>query len=238
MFSDTWSNIPNPCLSNPNNTIYFPHPGDVKKFIQCDMLGRMHIIQCPSGRKYDYKATTCITENVSRPPIVTRIKASNTSPNPIKHTTPPIVAATTAIINTRTLNPCTYANMVKGLMYFAYPEDPKKFIHCDQSGNAILESCYGSLVWNQQRVACVYNLQPGVVQSTTTTPVTILTTNSSQKIPCPFNPISSDQLSYPHPDTRKFTECYGWGGVYILNCPKYLIWNDASKTCSLPFVVG
>ncbi|CAC5407848.1 unnamed protein product [Mytilus coruscus] len=237
---DTWSNIPNPCLSNPNNTVYFPHPGDIKKFLQCDQLGRMYIIQCPSGETYDYKAGTCMTGSVARPSIVTRIQAINTSPNPIKHSTPPIVAAATTILKTRIQNPCTNANMAKGLMYFAYPEDPNKFIQCEQSGNALVESCNISLVWNQQRLACVYNLQPGVVQSTTATPVTSGTTssNSPQKNPCPLNGVSADQLFHPHPNPHKFYQCDVWGDVYENDCPTDLIWNDAVKTCSAPFVVG
>ncbi|VDI12363.1 uncharacterized protein LOC143074406 [Mytilus galloprovincialis] len=228
---DTWSNIPNPCLSNPNNTIYFPHPGDIRKFIQCDMLGRMYIIQCPSGEKYDFKAS-CKAENGARPPIVTRMQAINT--DAITHTTPP------TNINTRIQNPCTNANMAKGLMYFPHPEDPHKFIQCEQSGNALVDSCNGSLVWNQQRLACVYNIQPGVGQSTTTTPFTIGTTssNSLQTNPCHLNAVTADQLFHPHPNPHKFYQCDVWGDVYESDCPTGLIWNDAVKTCSAPFVVG
>lgn len=43
--TDAFKNVPNPCANNPDSQVYFPHPTDVSKFIQCDRYGRMYIIQ-------------------------------------------------------------------------------------------------------------------------------------------------------------------------------------------------
>lgn len=43
--TDAFKNVPNPCTNNPSNQVYFPHPMDNSKFIQCDRYGRMYIIQ-------------------------------------------------------------------------------------------------------------------------------------------------------------------------------------------------
>ena len=50
--SDAFKNVPNPCTDNPSQKVYFPHPTDSAKFIQCDRYGRMYIIQCPQSLLY------------------------------------------------------------------------------------------------------------------------------------------------------------------------------------------
>ncbi|XP_033745461.1 uncharacterized protein LOC117330975 [Pecten maximus] len=57
---NTFQNVPNPCTSN-SNRVYFPHPGDNTKFLQCDRFGRMYIVQCPAGELYNQATTSCIT---------------------------------------------------------------------------------------------------------------------------------------------------------------------------------
>ncbi|GFO43935.1 collagen alpha-1(xiv) chain [Plakobranchus ocellatus] len=46
---DPFQNVPSPCVNNPSQRVYFPHPTDNTKFLQCDIYGRMYIIQCPQG---------------------------------------------------------------------------------------------------------------------------------------------------------------------------------------------
>ncbi|XP_033745460.1 uncharacterized protein LOC117330973 [Pecten maximus] len=57
---NTFQNVPNPCTSN-SNRVYFPHPLDNTKFLQCDRFGRMYIVQCPAGELYNQATTSCIT---------------------------------------------------------------------------------------------------------------------------------------------------------------------------------
>ena len=150
IFSDTWSNIPNPCQNNPQKAIYLPHPTDGTKFIQCDLFGRMYIIQCPKGKSYDKSTASCTKRNVQI--IVT--------PKPM------LVVTTTLKPQVNRLNPCSNANIAQGLIYFAYPMDNTKFIECDLLGKAMVLQCNAGLVWNQQRLSCVYDIVPGGVQTT------------------------------------------------------------------------
>lgn len=69
--TDTWSNVGNPCKHNPDQQLYYPHPHDAAKFIQCTKDGEMYIIQCPAGKEYNPSVTQCthpVTTTVSIPP--------------------------------------------------------------------------------------------------------------------------------------------------------------------------
>ena len=56
---DTWSHVPNPCKTNAQSKLYYPHPHDTAKFIQCTADGEMYIIQCPEGKEYNPSVTEC-----------------------------------------------------------------------------------------------------------------------------------------------------------------------------------
>lgn len=71
--TDTWSNVGNPCQHNPDQQLYFPHPHDAAKFIQCTKDGEMYIIQCPAGKEYNPSVTQCAH------PVTTTVSIS---PNP------------------------------------------------------------------------------------------------------------------------------------------------------------
>lgn len=234
-FSDPWTNIPNPCLNNPSKKIYFPHPSDIKKFIQCDLLSRMYIVQCPTGETYDFTTSSCSNGN-SQPPI-------STTPTPLPTTT-------------QAPNPCTSANIAQGNIYFPFPTDPTKFIQCAPNGLPQLGSCNPGMIWNQQRLACVFNTQP--TGSKTTTPKVIIITPpvnpfvkpstprvsvSSTTTPsgttvniCKHKVTNLDELFHPHPDPHKFIQCDLWGEMYVSDCPPNEVWNDFSKTCSSPYM--
>ena len=226
-FSDTWSNIPNPCQNNPKKAIYLPHPTDGTKFIQCDLFGRMYIIQCPTGESYDRTTASCTRGTV----VPTVIQPAVT--------TPTTTTTQQSIVNP--LNPCSNANVAMGLIYFAYPNDNTKFIECDLLGKAMVLQCQAGLVWNQQRLSCVYDIVPGGVQ-TTLPPVTTGTatgTNTGTVNPatlCKVNANSLDELFHPHPDPHKFYQCDLWGDVFVNNCPTNLTWNDVAKTCSSAYL--
>lgn len=71
--TDTWSNVGNPCQHNPDQQLYYPHPHDADKFIQCTKDGEMYIIQCPAGKEYNPSVTQCAH------PVTTTVSIS---PNP------------------------------------------------------------------------------------------------------------------------------------------------------------
>lgn len=74
---DTWSNVANPCQHNPDQQLYYPHPHDAAKFIQCTKDGEMYIIQCPAGKEYNPSVTQCahpVTTTVSIPPSLPTLR--------------------------------------------------------------------------------------------------------------------------------------------------------------------
>lgn len=78
--TDTWSNVANPCQHNPDQQLYYPHPHDAAKFIQCTKDGEMYIIQCPAGKEYNPSVTQCahpVTTTVSISPNPPTLRPSN-----------------------------------------------------------------------------------------------------------------------------------------------------------------
>ncbi|CAC5407850.1 unnamed protein product [Mytilus coruscus] len=156
-----------------------------------------------------------------------------TSPTPAQR-----VTTTSAALVTLSKNPCTNANFAKGLNYFAHPTDRNKFIECDLTGNGIVMSCDPGLVWDQQRRACGFNMQPGRFQIPTGTPVQTSTVavTTQAKNPCTPDAISHNQLFHPHPDPHKFYQCDMAGNVQTYNCPPSLVWNSVAKTCTASYL--
>ena len=103
---DAFKNVPNPCTNNPDNKVYFPHPTDMTKFIQCDRYGRMYIIQCPDNLEYSKTTSTC-----RQVAVATQAPAVVTVPAGVVTQAPVVVVDPN--------NPCTAAELSAGNIYFA-----------------------------------------------------------------------------------------------------------------------
>uniref|UniRef100_K1Q679 Chitin-binding type-2 domain-containing protein n=1 Tax=Magallana gigas TaxID=29159 RepID=K1Q679_MAGGI len=128
---DTWSNVGNPCQHNPDQQLYYPHPHDADKFIQCTKDGEMYIIQCPAGKEYNPSVTQCA--------------------HPVT-TTAPLPAVT---------NPCTQDVVAAKKIFFPYPNDPSRFMMCEGVMQVNIMTCPSPLVWDQGRESCVYTVLTG-----------------------------------------------------------------------------
>merc|ERR1719334_2108510 len=106
---DPFKNVANPCLNNPTKQIYFPHPTDSTKFLQCDSFNRMYIIQCPQGEVYVAASTSCRAPQVA--------------------TTPAPQVVVTAASGAASL--CRSSSQAAGQIYFAIPNDPTHYLECD-----------------------------------------------------------------------------------------------------------
>ncbi|XP_041378127.1 uncharacterized protein LOC121390392 [Gigantopelta aegis] len=125
---DTWSlNAANNPCQRLGGLVYYPHPQDRRKFIQCGVFQRMYIVQCPAGMTYSQATTSC--QNAS--------------------------TATSAPV-TNPLNPCTQQHINNGQIYWPFPTDKSKFIECNANGVANVLSCPSGLLWDQTKVSCVY----------------------------------------------------------------------------------
>ncbi|XP_071110002.1 chondroitin proteoglycan 2-like [Haliotis cracherodii] len=210
--TNNWVPPQNPCVGN-NKRVYFPHPTDNTKFLQCDNIGQMYIIQCPSGLTYNSATTSC------RSPVV-----------------PQVTPAATTI----TSGSCTKANYAAGLIYFAIPNINTKFIECGPNGGATILSCPSMLIWNQARRACEYATTAGVVVTPPPTvgPVTVTgpgTGTGTGTNPCLSKQAAAGKLYFPHPDIHKFIQCDNNGDAFVGSCPGGLIWNTVLETCHSPF---
>ncbi|XP_061186425.1 uncharacterized protein LOC133194494 [Saccostrea echinata] len=125
---DQWSNVPNPCKNNHNNQLYYPHPHDKAKFLQCTADGEMYIIQCPQGKEYNPSVTSCA------PPVTT----------------------TPAPVTVAFRNPCTASAIASGQIYFPYPNDNTKFMVCEGVDQVNIMVCPSPLIWDNTRQSCVY----------------------------------------------------------------------------------
>ncbi|CAG2190376.1 unnamed protein product [Mytilus edulis] len=200
---DTWSNVPDPCVNNPNKTIYFPHPADVRKFIQCDLLGRMYIIQCPRGEKYDFTTSSC-AGNASTPTgttpqlATTTIQVTNsqtpgqtTSPTP-KQTTSPTPALTNPPTSAPTNRPTP------------------------------------AQVTTQPTTARV-TTSPTPAQRITTTSAASATLS---KNPCTNANFAHGLNYFAHPtDRNKFIECDLTGNAIVMSCDPGLVWIQKQVAC-------
>nr|XP_022302869.1 uncharacterized protein LOC111110597 [Crassostrea virginica] len=125
---DTWSHVPNPCKTNTHSQLYYPHPHDTAKFIQCTADGEMYIIQCPEGKEYNPSVTECALPVTTIAPL------------------PPVT------------NPCTAEAVAAKKVFFAYPNDPHHFMICEGVMQVNIMTCPSPLVWDQGRESCVYTV--------------------------------------------------------------------------------
>lgn len=217
--------IGNPCSTNLGQ-VYFPHPTDNTKFLQCAQGGRMFIIKCPSGEVYNQATTSC-----TKPQVVT-----------------PVVTTTT--------NPCTAANLAAGKIFFPYPNDNTKFIECNRLGQPQVLSCPSRLVYSALRQSCLLpegqtggtgtgtggvstgtGIGGGTVTGTVINPGTGGTGTLSNPCPGVITDVNQNLL-FPHPDKYKFIQCDLAGDYFIMSCPAGLIWNDRLKICDSPYNVN
>ncbi|KAK3102028.1 hypothetical protein FSP39_008215 [Pinctada imbricata] len=202
---DNWANVPNPCKNNPQNIVYFAHPRDTSKFIQCDAMGQMYIIQCPENTIFSSATRSCVA---------------------------PVTTA--APVKTDGSNPCTAQNLAAGNNYFAIKNDPSHFIECGPDGLVNILPCPDRLVWDETRYSCVYKstLAGGARPTSSTGDLTsagLKNPCDGQHI------TANHSLFFSHPDPSKFIECGIAGDAYVLTCPSGLIWNQYNTTCVSPY---
>jgi len=55
--------LTNPCTLQAitNNNLFFPHP-DPTKFIQCDLVGDVYVMQCPAGLVWNQRTENCASQ--------------------------------------------------------------------------------------------------------------------------------------------------------------------------------
>ncbi|XP_063423086.1 mucin-2-like [Mytilus trossulus] len=199
---DTWSNVPDPCVHNPNKTIYFPHPADVRKFIQCDLLGRMYIIQCPRGEKYDFTTSSC-AGNASTP----------------TGTTPQLATTTIQVTNSQTPGQTTSQTPKQTTSPTPALTNPPTPAPTNRPTTA--------QVTTQPTTARV-TTSPTPAQRTTSAASATLSKNPCTNANFAHG---LNYFEHPT-DRNKFIECDLTGNAIVMSCDPGLVWLQKNVTCA------
>ncbi|XP_013387465.1 neurogenic locus notch homolog protein 2-like [Lingula anatina] len=207
----------NPCQSSQFQAghLFFKHPSDRSKYVQCDLWGNMYIGSCPGNLLWSEVIDACVHPTHHANLLGGRGKRL-------------------AVL----FNPCAIkANIDAGRLYHPYPGDKAKYIQCDKVGNMFIKDCAPGSWWNQQNETCGDHAKPGPkpfnIKTTTLPPTTTTTTTPKPpKNPCTQTNIANGALYHPYPgDKTKYIQCDLWGSMYVKQCGAGTWWNQKNETC-------
>ncbi|KAL8559196.1 hypothetical protein ACOMHN_048443 [Nucella lapillus] len=112
--------------------LYFPHTSDKTKYYQCDQQGHASVVSCPVLMEWDQTILSCaypVTVSSGQPKPTQQIQVDQAN------------------------NPCTPQAIKEDRLFFPHL-DNTKYIQCDLSRNAYINSCPAKLVWNAFLETC------------------------------------------------------------------------------------
>ncbi|WAR26735.1 hypothetical protein MAR_012439, partial [Mya arenaria] len=216
----SFKNVPNPCTNNPSQQVYFPHPSDNSKFIQCDRYGRMYIIQCPENLLYNGLTSTCSAAATTMAPV-----AAGSTAGPVVN--PPVNTGNTGTNDNTKFIECDM---------LGHPN----VLPCPSG--LVWDEGRLSCVYNFNVNVGTGNTGTGGIIVTPATGGTVTggtgpgTGAGSLANNCSPENIANNKLFWPHPDPTKFIQCDLWGDLYVNSCPAGLVWNQYSETCASAYV--
>lgn len=207
--------VPNVCAGT-NGRIYFPHPTDNNKFLQCSDGGRMFIIKCPKGEVYNQATTSCT--GVTNP----------TGTNPSNPCTAQNMASGNIFFpyasdKTKFIE-CNSQGQPVVLSC------PSRLVYDTGRGSCVLQA--GTIV-NSATTKAPTNVGGG---GPVNTGVVIGTGTNIN--PCTAQAIQSNNLFFPHSDPTKFIHCDLVGNAYVMQCPSNLVWSQMTSNCQSPYVAN
>ena len=171
------------------------HPLDPSKYLKCDLLGRVYIVQCPQNQSFSQACQECFMPNTS----------CTTGPK-------------TPLTSTMT-NPCTVSNLMAGRFFFPYSQDKAKYIHCDVWGKAWVMNCPLGEVWNQPTLTCeLLTTTPTPTRPTVSgSDFTCCPTCPLHTAPCTDANLAANKFLHPlRGDRHHYIQCDLTGRMY---CP-------------------
>ncbi|XP_053381096.1 uncharacterized protein LOC123552975 [Mercenaria mercenaria] len=186
--TEKW-NFANPCTQA--NVLAgkdrFPHPYQNNKFLMCDLSGKLYVVICPKGEIFQADCNQCVGENAT---------------------------VTSGCLTPYTGgNPCSRENILAGKLFFPYPNDAHKFIHCDVWGKPWERPCPAGMEWDQGLLTCI--------------------------TPSPYNPCRHHQPGqpylYPHYcDPHMYIHCDTNHQSFEQNCQLDYVFYATSQVCVPP----
>ncbi|XP_052790358.1 uncharacterized protein LOC128224524 isoform X2 [Mya arenaria] len=181
-------NFPNPCTPDniARNITKFVHPFDSSKFLMCGDLGKLYVVQCPRYELFHEGCGQCVGEQAG------------------------LTASCELPLEPYTENPCTRQAILDNKLFFPFPGNLSKFIHCDIWGKAWERICTPGEVWSQWAVACV--------------------------LPSLLNPCDRPNVDitfmYRHPcDATKYLQCDARGTAYVVPCELGTAFYEPNQRC-------
>ncbi|XP_052788956.1 uncharacterized protein LOC128223687 [Mya arenaria] len=164
----------------------FPHPYNNNKFLMCDLSGKMYIVICPPRELYFKDCSQCLGEN--------SVSSSGCGTS---------LAPTVA-------NPCSRAQILAGNLFFPYPGDVTKFIHCDIWGHPWERNCPAGDEWDQGLLTCFV---------------------ASTYSPCRHHVPGTPYL-YPHQcDPHQYIHCDTNHQSFVQSCQLDYVFLKTTQTC-------
>ena len=146
--------------------VTLPFPGDTSKYIICYDSNRFEMKSCPSGQRWAAQSHQCLA---SDPSVATVPPAESDGRNQIR---------SEICTTSQPGSPSSF--------YHPYPQDPSRFIQCDQLGNAYLRSCGPSKIWRDELKTCITE-QPFLSFSASPGQLANNVTNALKKVDPPKN---------------------------------------------------
>lgn len=148
-------------------------------------------------------------------------------------------ALTCEVIPIGVVNPCDGVSR-----FFPYPDDPHKYIMCDDHQVPFVMPCPLNFVWDQQDTTCVppfytpsaithvYHI---VTPATTQAPIVIGTGGIVSRgfaYPCTRENIAANKFYFAYaPDQNKYIQCDLWGDAFLRSCQQGFYFFVESNTC-------
>ncbi|XP_060593229.1 uncharacterized PE-PGRS family protein PE_PGRS54-like isoform X2 [Ruditapes philippinarum] len=181
-------NFQNPCTQNniDMNITKFAHPFDKSKFLMCGQMGKLYVVQCPQYEVFHEGCSQCIGAEAG-------LTASCEVP------LPPTIR-----------NVCTREAILNNKLFFPFPGNLSRFIHCDIWGKPWERICTPGEVWSKWDVTCVL---PHLLN------------------PC-NRPTTDLTYLYSHPcDPSIYLTCDLQGRAHEVNCLRGEAFHEESQRC-------
>ncbi|XP_069121966.1 uncharacterized protein [Argopecten irradians] len=125
-------------------------------------------------------------------------------------------------------NICTKETLLAGITKFTHPEDPTKYLECDNQGKLYVVQCPQNESYYDACKQCIGGDTPCV--STPGTPLTHTISN-----PCSVEAILANKFFFTYPsDVTKYIHCDVWGKAWVRPCPAGEEWDQHELTCIVP----
>ncbi|XP_060084208.1 uncharacterized protein LOC132563468 [Ylistrum balloti] len=124
-------------------------------------------------------------------------------------------------------NICTKETLLAGITKFPHPNEPTKYLECDNQGKLYVVQCPQNESYYDACKQCVGGDTPCVTHGK---PLSTTLAN-----PCSVEAILANKFFFTYPsDVTKYIHCDVWGKAWVRPCPQGEEWDQHELTCIVP----